>query len=426
MSFLKKQWPLIVFGVVVLGSVGMGAWAIPAGAEVEEKMDNVAGVVRKLRNHQKNAANRETIEAIKQQKKEESEEFDRLMTTALAPQNTNAFYEEPGTHGTAPKRETIITNVLPDPEPAPKIAFKRRYVEEFENLNKRLDGGSAPTQEDVAREHARIQQRKSGENDEDASEQPKQWRPRRTQKQAEQSRTSRPKTLSELLRDHPESRAAEKVAEKILIYLDDQPGSGFGRHRLVDQKDPPDAIQIWQAQLSLWIQQDIAAAIARCNEERVAELREANRQDDLWVAYMPVKRLKVLRIQDVLGSEGGGSNPARSWMQSFTKVENNSKRFIVPLQLDLIVEEAAIMNVLRHITSLGFYTILGVDYRSVKPDPICERYIYGDEPVVEARIHLEGCYFREVFEPWIPKELKPVLKVPGAVGTGKPSGRRGR
>ncbi len=424
MSFLKKQWPLIVFGVVVLGSAGMGAWAIPAGSEVEKTMNEVAGIVRKLRTLQKNTANQETIEALKQQKKEEREEFDRLMATALAPQGTNAFYEDPGSPGTAPERETIIQDVLPEPEQAPKIAFKTSYNKEFEKLNERLRGGPAPTSDDVDLERARIQQQKGG--DDDTTDQRHPWQSSPTKKQTEQDKTASENTLSDLLRGHAESRAAEKVAKNILVYVDDEPGMGFGKHRLAEDKNPPDAVQIWQAQFSLWIQQDIAAAIARCNEERVAELRKENRQDDIWVAHMPIKRLKVLRIDDVLGGEGGGSNLPRDWMESFTKVENNAKRFIVPLRLELIVEEAAIMDVLRHITSLGFYTILGVDYSAVTPDPICERYIYGDEPVVEAQIHLEGCYFREVFEKWIPKEIKQDLKVPGAASQEKPGGRHGR
>ncbi|MFH1417130.1 MAG: hypothetical protein ABII12_02440 [Planctomycetota bacterium] len=423
MSFLKKQWPLIVFGVVVLGSVGMGAWAIPAGSDVEEKMRTVADVVRKLRSYQNNAANAATIEAIKQQKEEEREEFERLVETALAPQRTNAFYEEVGSRGAAPARETIIPDVLPDPENALRITFKSCYINEFAKLNERLVGRSRATPEQIAREYTLLEQLKSGD-DEDTPASGDQWRSRQTREDAKPSEKAEPQSLSAMLREHAESRAAERVAKDIRIYVDDSPNGAFGRHDLANQTNPPDAVQIWQAQMSLWIQQDIAAAIARCNEERVAALREAGRpEDDLWVAYMPVKRLKVLRIQDVLGGQGGGSNAPRAWMESFTKVENNAKRFVVALQLEVVVEEASVMDLLRHITSIGFYTVLGADYKAVKPDPICEEYIYGDEPVVEARIHLEGCFFREVFEQWIPKELKPILKIPGAVSEDKPGGR---
>ena len=113
---------------------------------------------------------------------------------------------------------------------------------------------------------------------------------------------------------------------------------------------------------------------------------------------------------------------------SFTGVKNDDKRFVVPLQIELVAEESAIMNVLGHLTSVGFYTPISVSYKAVEPDPLFEAgFVYGDEPVVRLTIDLEGYYFRSVFDPWIPKELKDVLKTPNAEesrSTG--SGRGGR
>ncbi len=194
------------------------------------------------------------------------------------------------------------------------------------------------------------------------------------------------------------------------MYID---AEAFGIHPLVNDTGAPNAVDIWQAQMSLWIQQDMAAALARCNEERAAELRKQSAEDRAWVAYLPVKRLIACSIDDALG-DGGGSGLYSDFAESFTGMQNNDKRFVVPIQLKLIVEEAYVMKLLDHICRVGFYTPISVAYSAVKPDPVFETYIYGDEPVVELTLDLEGYYFRKVFDQWIPKELEMVLRTPGA------------
>ena len=72
------------------------------------------------------------------------------------------------------------------------------------------------------------------------------------------------------------------------------------------------------------------------------------------------------------------------------------------------------MRLLDKICGVGFYTPIGVSYRAIKANPLQEDFIYGDQPVVQLRIELEAYYVRKIFEPWIPKPLKDVLKRPGA------------
>jgi hypothetical protein len=234
----------------------------------------------------------------------------------------------------------------------------------------------------------------------------------------------------DLLRKSPNAVAAEEVARSMYMYVDkkNERKQAFGPHLMMHSKGAPTAVDIWHAQMSLWIQQDIATALARCNDQRVEELRRQGVEEPYWVIQMPVKRLVEMSIEDVLGDEGGGSNRFY-FARSFTRVKNDDKMFVVPLIVTVVIEEAALADVVEKLCGVGFYTVTAMTYEAVEPDPLLmdynQLYIYGETPVIKARIHLEGYYFREVFEPWIPESLKEDLKSPGGSKSRDRRGRRG-
>jgi hypothetical protein len=85
------------------------------------------------------------------------------------------------------------------------------------------------------------------------------------------------------------------------------------------------------------------------------------------------------------------------------------------MRLRMVVEESAIMNILGHLTSVGYCTPISLSYQAVPVDPLFDQgFVYGDEPVVDLTVDLEGYYSRSVLEQWIPKILKSALKTPGA------------
>jgi hypothetical protein len=111
------------------------------------------------------------------------------------------------------------------------------------------------------------------------------------------------------------------------MYIDN---GAFGKHPFTLKEDAPDEIQIWQAQMSLWIEQDMAVAIARCNEERASELAKQGKSDHLWVAYLPVSCLIRLSIDNKLGKGGGSNLMSDGFAISFTGIQNDDKMFMVP------------------------------------------------------------------------------------------------
>ncbi|QDV89816.1 hypothetical protein RAS2_08910 [Phycisphaerae bacterium RAS2] len=407
MDFVKKQWKMLVVSVVALASLGMGYFAYAGGDAVIEQLNGVSSLVSETEKYKRSAANKETIKAKAEDIEARNAEFAKSMDAALAMQKYNAYEATLERDGSVKprKRTTLIEKALPKPESnAVAIQFKDAYIQAHAQLAERLRARDKATPAEVG-DQERLVAAMKVKAPADSLANP--WGGAGITDIKGDIGQARERELSEFLRDYPAARAAEDVARRIYMYLSP---NALGRHSLARSDEAPDAESIWHAQMSLWIQQDIVTALARCNEARAAELAAAKREEDAWVAFMPVKHLVVLRIANRLGKGGGSNSSSRDLPLSFTGVTNNEKMFVVPLQLEVIVETAALNSVLDSICRVGFYTPISVSYTSVDQSPLQDDYLYGDAPVVRATIAMEGYYIRSVFEEWIPESLKAVLK----------------
>jgi hypothetical protein len=414
MGFLKAHWRQLVLGLVCLASIGAGGWAYMGGAEISEKLASIDKLRADTDRFKTKAANKDTIEAKEKDVAERNAEFEKSMGAALSMQKFNSFYEKVDASGKHTKvaRDTLIPKVLPEPASnSDAIDFKDAYKRAYAELAERLEAGEGPTQADIAEQESIIKRRNEAKNKEEPSAPTYGASPRNPAKETPETE-DKARTLVDVLNDYAQSRAWEYATRKIKMYLD---RGAFGRHPLANTEEAPKAVDIWHAQMSLWIQQDIATALTRCNNERTAQLAKQGLGDEAWVARMPVKRLMRLRIADRLGN-GGGSNLVKDWPPpSFTGITNNDKMFVIPVRLEIVIEQAALNSVLESICRVGFYTPINVSYSDSYEggplsNPIQDGYIYGDEPVIKAVIDFEGYFIRSVFEPWIPTALKPVLK----------------
>jgi len=406
MSFLKKHLQLIVFAVVCVAACGAAGWGYLAGGEILDEMQAVNSLANDLKRQRSSPENLDTIAAKKKKIEQENKKLERALEEALATQKINAFDGQP--------RKLLVPDVLPKPKSnADALDFKDAYLRAFKELLKRLRGRDRPSTQEIAEQRAFIENKVRS-----ADSRPKgPWMPEVPTVDGASEKGQKGKTLAEVLKQSAEARAAEIVSRSIYMYVD---RGAIRPQRMLLRDNVPNAIQIWHAQMTLWIQEDIITALARVNEQRAKELLAAGRKEDVWVAHMPVKRLKVLRIRGWLG-KGGGSNQGR-FAKTFTGQKNDKSKFIVPLQLELVVEEASLMKVLQSLSEVGFYVPIGVTYQQAEIDPLQRKYIYGEDPVLDVTIDLEAYYLRKVFDQWIPKSLKPILSTPEAKETNK--GRR--
>lgn len=402
MAALKKHMMTILFGVAVAGSLGLAGWAYTAGDAVATKIKEIESLSNSVRTASQNPANTATIDKRKENSEKRNKAIDETVDLALAPQKYNTFERRP--------RQLLIPGILPEPKrDSDKIDFKDKYNAAFAELNKRLNGRDKPTQKEI---QIWMMRNSIDEGTPESADMP--WRPEPVAEGGTAAGPiAGPVTIAEALRSHPESVVSEEIAKGIFVYVDD---GALGPHEAGDPKTPLTADLIWQAHMTLWIAQDFAAALAKLNETRAAELQAAGRGYDAWVGNMPVKRIRQMQIDDKLG-RGGSINVGMkaNFAESFTKDKNDSQHFMVPLRLQLIVEEASVMNVLEAVCSAGYYTPIRVDYKAVEPNAIQEGHLYGDDPVVEMTIDLEGYFFRVAYDEWIPEDLKKILATPDAV-----------
>lgn len=412
MAFLKAKLVLIVILVVCLASVGGAVLAVLQGAETEQQMKEVSALLGKVQRLQGEAVNDQVIKAKQQEREERKKDFELTMSAALAVQKNNVFYEQVEKNGTVvpSPRKLLIDGILPEATAGTQIQFRDAYRAEHTRLSERLRGRPGPTAEEIEKQRERIRR---GETSDQTRHHP--WMPPPAPDENPQKPSGEKRSLADLLRAWPQALAASEVAHKVWMYVDKD---AFGTHLLAKKTDTPTPVEIWQAQMSLWIQQDMATALARCNEERAEALRKQGVAEPYWVAQMPVKRLKALVIEGVLGKGGGMGRPEDGFAPSFTEERNNDNMFVVRMQLQLVIEEAALMDVFQKLCSVGFYTPLRANLASVEVETTFRNssnlYVYGDAPVIGVNIDLEGYYFHQVFEEWVPKELKRILRTPGA------------
>ncbi|HWL93820.1 MAG TPA: hypothetical protein VNT79_09820 [Phycisphaerae bacterium] len=400
MAFVKKNWLYLVLGVVAIGSIATAGWAYMSGDEILQKLQDIERIRSEVKQAAGGAQNAETIEAKKEEQTRLIAEQDHVLKSALAPQLYNAFEGR--------ERQLLVSGALPTPNSnAKKFEFKTAYREALLELRRRLRSRAGPTLNEVASEQALIDSKEAAPSDQDRGP----WMPEPVALPEPDSDTSvkGSRSLGDLLKSSAAARAAEKVARNIDMYVEDH---AFMPQPLFDSQEAPTATQIWHAQMTLWIQQDMAFALNRLNEKRAEQLKAAGKPYDCWVANMPVKHLKNLAGDDVLG-RGGLMNRA-TFAPTFTGVVNDAKRFMVPLQLQLVIEEAALPELLDSICRVGYYTPIRVVYQSVEPNVLQSDYVYGEAPVIEATVDIEAVYFRKVFDQWIPPELAPILTRPRA------------
>lgn len=403
MDFVKKNWVYLALGVVAVASIGTAAWAYLAGDEIYQHVEEMDKLRNSVNSEANNAQNAATIEAKKAEQAELLAAQEKTLKAALGAQMYNSFEGR--------DRQTLVPDVLPaSKSSAAQIAFKDAYRKAFAELATRLNARDKATSDEITREQA-YDDAKSQQANTDEDRGPWMPAPPKSDESPAVKAGAKERTMQEILRAYPKARAAEKVARKIYMYLDER---AFEPESNMLISDTPKTINIWHAQMTLWIQQDFAYAIARLNDKRAEELKAKNRAYDAWVAHMPVKRLRLLAGHSWLG-RGGGMNMAKFELPSFTGVVNDGQKFIVPLQIKVVVEEASILELIDSICRVGYYTPTRVEYRNVDPMPLQDEYIYGDDPVVEATIDFEGTFFRKVFDAYIPKELGAGLARPEAL-----------
>lgn len=190
---------------------------------------------------------------------------------------------------------------------------------------------------------------------------------------------------------------------------------------------PPQNIQppqLWMAQVGFWIQQDVIKALARLNAAEADKLVKANRANDAWVGYLPVKELINFNVGMYILGEPAQSAVATSMVEVssappinnpallFTRHTGGALYDVIPFALTLIIDAQSLPAVIDAISNANFFIPTYVSYREFRPVNYLVGKIYGPNPLLEVRFEFEACMFRDLYnvDTLMPPEMKQSLQ----------------
>ena len=243
-------------------------------------------------------------------------------------------------------------------------------------------------------------------------------------------------TPEELVQADPEARISVLRAHEIYCYAG--PDS-FDRREDILGVPMPTLGDMWYAQMSLWVQDDLVKALAGVNEAAAAKIVEQDPEAKPWVGVLPVKRIVAIAIGGYVGPAGGGGlgglgggrggRPAAAAKSSagdpslvFTQRGGTDSVDVIHLSIQLVVEARMLPTIIDAISEAGFYTPLLVNYQAISPNPGWIGFIYGSDPAIEVTILWEGAFLRAKYDAWMPQEVKDAIPAGVAVSSDGGSG----
>ncbi len=452
MQFVKAHWLALASGLAALIGISLAVVGMTRDSVVQEmkKRTQLAAEIASLKS---NAHNSATIDAEKERGRKFEEEYERVVRTAEL----------------INERRPLMEGVFPEPaQLETPYLFRQNYNRRMWELPHALKAGSLPGEDEIRDELEMMadQARRAAEDgtatDVPAAPSPPGMPPDRlapppppapaegrgrltappgvggrvappTGRTTFQGAAAQPPpgdrapaavagaSLSPAQTAEARYRAAVKKARSIRVYA--SPETSFHVSPLAYSVERPDPAEMWYAQVSLWIQEDLVNAIAKLNDE-AAQQRGGS---DANVAHMPVKRIESIRVHGYVNSVGSlipfpaggpaagprpGTAGAAPTVSSFTGRRADDQFDVVRLTLTVIVDERTVLKLVDSITRTNFYQLIGLEYTAVESvDP--EGYFYGEAPVVRAVLDFEGYMARKIYKAMMPERVLQDLGIAG-------------
>jgi hypothetical protein len=413
MEMLRRNLFFMICGLGGLAGIVLGAAGVKSMTQVKRQMNEAVTLYAQLQGLTRGPdggppANAKAIEAEQQRIQAINNEYDEVMR--LADQHS--------------AHTPLTENFFPRPKDSHvRNQFLSAYREALNGLLQKLHAGTVPTLEEIAAEEERIREEESdtealfGLDD--------------TREESSRDRDAGASSPSGLVTEaearlSPEVRASIKKAKSIYCYADLL--SSLDVNPVVWQARgvPPALGDCWDAQVSLWVQQDVIDALARVNDQAAAALQEAG--ETPWVGNLPVKDLISIRLSkgdfgpyvvpEATGTDPaspGGVDPAcppGSPRFAFTGDASGPEYELIQFTVKLVVDARDLPVIINELCRNNFTTLLRIAYVEEPANLAMEGKIYGDEPAVNVVMDFETCLFSKLYLDLMPDEiLKSVGKV---------------
>lgn len=462
MQFIKTHLISLLCGVAGLGLLGVTTWGMMV-TTVKDEMQKRARAAGKIQTLQRNPKNQELIAAEKLRGDRFQTEFEA--TVAIA---NEINYRQPLMPGVFPKPESRST----------PYAFRLQYQGALRGFSVTLLADGPPTEDDIDEEEENVADLLAMEDELEAENAPKDEEKntrqpvrrrgsRRGLRRAAQPQTAfgegaigMPMTegampMSEVghgsvpigrggrggarfptprrtqtfrapgdePKYDPQYRAMVAKARNIRCYA--EPDRSFHvSPAAINKQSAPTPKEMWEAQVSLWIQQDVVDAIAEINNKAALAVREG----DAFVEQMPVKRIEFLQVhgyvrpEDPKNRDGSyyaftsvsGDRRAAKDNQppnSFTDRKPDDQFDVLHFTLAVFVDQRELLGLIDHISRKNFYKCVELDYRKLDPKDEAGGYMYGTGPVIRAEIRFEAYMARRLYAPLMPKTVRDILGI---------------
>lgn len=454
MQFVKTHMVSLIAGVVGLAAI-VAAILGMRDDSVTQKMEDMVRQAQPIRSLSSSLQNERTIDAAERHKDRFLAEYESALEELY---NVN-------------RRDPLIDGVFPEPQNmSAGFEFIAAYRDQFPAMRARLDAGTRPTESEISdaetdiREKLRMQQAQEGDGGDllfsGAEEQQRRGGGASPATRGgggnpyadgggaanPYARGNNPYTrgpggnpyargpgggnpyargpgggsvnVPDAEREKPENDpkivAAVNKASSIRIYVDDGALHQMG---IIQAERVPPVEELWYAQQSLWIQQDVIAAIAALNE------RFAGRVDgQANVLNLPVKRLEYVRVNGYkleegtvpfppaieAGPGGGGGTRVQQLEQlppTFTGRTSNEEFDVIHFSMAVWVDQRYVLQLVDAISRENLYQCVDMDLQAIQPHERPEGFFFGAAPIMRVTLDFEGYFARSVYKQWMPEEI---------------------
>ncbi len=242
-------------------------------------------------------------------------------------------------------------------------------------------------------------------------------------KEAERVRLTKQAALMQVLKSRAEQLHIYAVTQM------GQPGFPFEYGSWIFGSKLPSALNMWEGQLGLWLQQDIVEAIARTNQVSNPQMN---------VIFSPVKRLDSISVANLyvgIMPPGKGLNPLGAaptlasagqllpdnFAVSATGRVSNAIYDVHHVNLRVVVDYQHLPDFFDNLSKVNFMTVLKMNLRSLDEYEMLKAgYVLGSNDCVTADILIETLWLRDWTSRLTPKGLRNSLGVPGGETTATP------
>lgn len=421
LQFVKVHLVTLLCGVGSVAFILVGALGMSSRAVVEQmnrrKAETGSSEISSLMSSAKNAA---VIAAEVERGRRFDEEY-RKTVQVLHEINQR----QPLMEGVFPVAESLATPVV----------FRERYAEALKALPQKLIAGKLPDQAEIQEEMQNVRDL-AAQEEEKRRETERGALPPTEGRQPPAPSPRAPGAAPEVIpqegpavrgsprmgaagagsdvaipnepRFNPVLRARVAKARSIRLYINE----GTFHELPLEAIRAPTPIEMWMAQVSLWVQQDVVSAIEKLHRELAGRVREG----EVCVEHMPVKHLVSIHVRGYQTQKGLVPFPSRASAfgaeaapPSFTGRVCDDQFDVVRFGVQAVVDQRQLLLVVDRITRENFYKCVDLDYQVVPEKHAQDGYLYGTAPVVLARMEFEGYMARPIFDKWMPREMRALL-----------------